>query len=83
MICPRSRAEEALAAMRSMMSKLELTVNETNTQVSKLPAEKFDSLGQGPYEILFAIGVYGMAEVYRSPDDQLNCIPGLDPKACL
>ena len=44
-ICCRGRAEEALAAMRDMMSKLRLTVNETKTRVSKLPEEKFDFLG--------------------------------------
>jgi RNA-directed DNA polymerase len=44
-ICCRGRAEEALAAMRDMMSKLKLTVNETKTRVSKLPEEKFDFLG--------------------------------------
>jgi group II intron reverse transcriptase/maturase len=44
-ICCRGRAEEALAAMRGMMTKLKLTVNETKTRVSKLPEEKFDFLG--------------------------------------
>ena len=44
-ICCRSRAEEALVMMRVMMTKLKLTVNETKTQVSKLPEEKFDFLG--------------------------------------
>ncbi len=44
-ICCRSRAEEALATMRIMMTKLRLTVNETKTRVAKLPEEKFDFLG--------------------------------------
>ena len=44
-ICCRSQAEEALATMRDMMSKLKLTVNETKTRVCKLPEEKFDFLG--------------------------------------
>ena len=44
-ICCRGRAEEALATMRSMMTKLKLTVNETKTRVAKLPEEKFDFLG--------------------------------------
>jgi len=44
-ICCRGRAEEALATMRDMMSKLKLTVNETKTRVSRLPEEKFDFLG--------------------------------------
>ena len=38
-------AEEALATMRVMMTKLKLTVNETKTRVSSLPEEKFDFLG--------------------------------------
>jgi group II intron reverse transcriptase/maturase len=44
-ICCRARAEEALTAMRIMMTKLKLTVNETKTRVAKLPEEKFDFLG--------------------------------------
>jgi RNA-directed DNA polymerase len=44
-ICCRSRAEEALATMRDIMTKLKLTVNETKTRVCKLPEEKFDFLG--------------------------------------
>src|SRR5229473_6531530 len=41
----RGRAEEALARMRDIMTKLKLTVNETKTRVCKLPEEKFDFLG--------------------------------------
>ena len=44
-ICCRGSAEEALVAMRGMMQKLKLTVNETKTRVCKLPQEKFDFLG--------------------------------------
>jgi RNA-directed DNA polymerase len=44
-ICCRARADEALVTMRSMMSKLKLTVNETKTRVCRLPEEKFDFLG--------------------------------------
>jgi hypothetical protein len=44
-ICCRGRAEEALARMRDIMTKLKLTVNETKTRVCKLPEEKFDFLG--------------------------------------
>src|SRR5256714_6479193 len=44
-ICCRGRAEEALAIMRDIMRKLQLTVNETKTRVCKLPDEKFDFLG--------------------------------------
>ena len=44
-ICCRVGAEQALAAMRVMMSKLKLTVNESKTRVCYLPEEKFDFLG--------------------------------------
>ena len=44
-ICCRGGAEEALATMRMMMTKLKLTVNEAKTRVAKLPEEKFDFLG--------------------------------------
>jgi RNA-directed DNA polymerase len=44
-ICCRGRAEEALATMRVMMTRLKLSVNETKTRVAKLPEEKFDFLG--------------------------------------
>jgi len=44
-ICCREKAEEALATMRDMMTKLKLTVNEKKTRVCKLPEEKFDFLG--------------------------------------
>ncbi len=44
-ICCRREAEEALAVMRSMMSRLKLTVNDTKTRVCCLPEEKFDFLG--------------------------------------
>src|SRR5246127_737395 len=44
-ICCRAGAEQALAEMRVMMSKLKLTMNENKTRVCYLPAEKFDFLG--------------------------------------
>lgn len=44
-ICCRGNAPEALAAMRGIMQKLKLTVNETKTRVCHLPEEKFDFLG--------------------------------------
>ena len=44
-ICCRRGAEPALAVMRTMMSKLRLTVNETKTRVCCLPEERFDFLG--------------------------------------
>jgi len=44
-ICCRGTAEEAMAVMRSMMSKLRLTVNETKTRRCRVPEETFDFLG--------------------------------------
>ena len=44
-ICCRGTAEQAGAAMRSMMSKLKLTVNEIKTHVCQVPAQTFDFLG--------------------------------------
>ena len=44
-ICCRGTADEAMAAMRAMMSKLKLTVNETKTRLCRVPEETFDFLG--------------------------------------
>jgi RNA-directed DNA polymerase len=44
-ICCRAGANQALTAMRVLMSRLKLTVNETKTRVCYLPEEKFDFLG--------------------------------------
>lgn len=44
-ICCRGTAKKATTAMRDMMSKLKLTVNETKTHICCLPDEKFDYLG--------------------------------------
>ena len=51
-ICCRGTAEEAMAAMRDMMDKLKLTVNEAKTHVCRMPDgeakpphETFDFLG--------------------------------------
>jgi RNA-directed DNA polymerase len=44
-ICCRVRAQQALAEMRVIMSKLKLTVNEKKTRICYLPEEKFDFLG--------------------------------------
>lgn len=41
----KGRAEEALAAMRSLMQRLKLTVNEEKTRICHAPAEPFDFLG--------------------------------------
>jgi len=44
-ICCRGTADEAMTAMREMMSKLRLTVNETKTRLCRVPEETFDFLG--------------------------------------
>ena len=44
-ICCRGTADEAMAAMRGMMSKLKLTVNEAKTRLCRVPEETFDFLG--------------------------------------
>lgn len=44
-LCCRGRGDQALAAMRDMMGKLRLTVNESKTRVCRLPEEQFDFLG--------------------------------------
>ena len=44
-ICCRGTADEAMAVMRGMMSKLRLTVNETKTRLCRIPEETFDFLG--------------------------------------
>lgn len=41
----RGTGPPALAAMRGMMAKLKLTVNETKTRLCRLPEETFDFLG--------------------------------------
>jgi group II intron reverse transcriptase/maturase len=44
-ICCRGTASEAMTAMRAMMSRLKLTVNETKTRRCQAPDEPFDFLG--------------------------------------
>ena len=44
-ICCRGSAEAAMTAMRRMMAKLKLTVNEKKTRLCRLPEETFDFLG--------------------------------------
>jgi hypothetical protein len=44
-ICCRGTAAPAMAAMRGMMAKLKLTVNEAKTRLCRLPGETFDFLG--------------------------------------
>ena len=44
-ICCRGDADKALTAMRNMMLRLKLTVNEEKTRKCRLPDESFDFLG--------------------------------------
>jgi hypothetical protein len=44
-ICCRGTADEAAAAMRDMMERLKLTVNERKTKRCRVPEETFDFLG--------------------------------------
>jgi len=44
-ICCRGTAEEAVVAMRNMMQRLKLTVNETRTRDCRAPDGAFDFLG--------------------------------------
>jgi len=45
-ICTRpGRASQAMTAMRGIMERLRLTVNETKTRICRLPEETFDFLG--------------------------------------
>ncbi|MBA3570847.1 MAG: group II intron reverse transcriptase/maturase [Pyrinomonadaceae bacterium] len=44
-LCCRGTAVTAMQAMRGMMTKLKLTVNETKTHVCQVPEESFDFLG--------------------------------------
>jgi RNA-directed DNA polymerase len=44
-ICCRGSADEAMTAMRDMMAKLKLTVNETKTRQCRVPDESFTFLG--------------------------------------
>jgi RNA-directed DNA polymerase len=43
-ICCRGTAEKAMTAMRSMMSRIKLTVNETKTHTCRVPTETFNFL---------------------------------------
>lgn len=57
-ICCRGTARKAAAAMRVMMARLKLTVNETKTHVREVPAETFDFLG-------YTFGVHRSARTGR------------------
>ena len=44
-ICCKGSAEEALQAMRQIMTRLKLTVNEEKTHICRVPEQHFDFLG--------------------------------------
>lgn len=44
-VCCRGQAEAAMEAIRDMMRKLKLTINEEKTHIRRLPEESFDFLG--------------------------------------
>jgi group II intron reverse transcriptase/maturase len=44
-ICCKCGADDAMAAMRQMMERLKLTVNEDKTHLCQIPRERFDFLG--------------------------------------
>jgi RNA-directed DNA polymerase len=44
-LCRRGNADEALCAMRRIMARLKLVVNEDKTRICKVPEETFDFLG--------------------------------------
>ena len=44
-VCCRGTAEKAMSAMRTIMTRLKLTVNEAKTRLRRLPDESFDFLG--------------------------------------
>ena len=72
-ICCRDRAEEALARMRDIMTKLKLTVNETKTRVCKLPEEKFDFVHV--WSVLFAADrarLHGYSSLEEAGDPHLR-----------
>jgi len=44
-ICCRGTAKQAMLAMRHLMNRIKLTVNETKTQLCRVPEQTFDFLG--------------------------------------
>ena len=44
-ICCKGQAEEAMEAMREMVGRLKLTVNDDKTHLCRVPQERFDFLG--------------------------------------
>ena len=79
-ICCRGTADEAMAAMRGMMSRLKLTVNEAKTRLCRVPEESFDFLG-------YTIGRChsprtGRAYIGTTPSaKKIAAPPGRDPRS--
>jgi group II intron reverse transcriptase/maturase len=77
-ICCRGSADEAMATMRSMMSKLRLTVNEKKTRLCRVPEETFDFLGYtigrcySPQTGRAYIGTRPSAKKIASPRDEIR-----------
>ena len=62
--CPPGNGEAALEAMRRLMTRLGLTVNEAKTRLARLPASSFDFLG---YEIGRRYGKDGVPFIGTRP----------------
>jgi RNA-directed DNA polymerase len=62
--CPPGSGEAALEAMRRLMARLGLTVNEAKTRLARLPARSFDFLG---YEIGRRYGKDGVPFIGTRP----------------
>jgi group II intron reverse transcriptase/maturase len=61
-ICCRHQAAQAMAAMRSMMTRLKLTVNETKTRHCRVPAQTFDFFGLQLRQAVRAVHGPGVSE---------------------
>ena len=69
-ICCRGTAEEAMNVMRTMMSKLKLTVNEQKTRFCRLPEETFDFLGYTWSELRLPNGRVLLGTTSRAEEGQ-------------
>jgi len=66
-LCPRGRAMDAMAAMRDMMNRLKLEVNDRKTRLARLPDETFDFLGY----------TFGRLYSWRTGHSYYGCCPSL------
>ena len=55
-ICCKRGADDAMAAMREIMGRIKLTVNEDKTHLCQIPRERFDFLGYTFGQMLFTQG---------------------------